>query len=103
MTQSSIPLEVMDLLHFLNQKRLNIATAFKADRGSITRQEFESCLKTIGYVTNKLIALEDALSTTIQNKQSSISLDKLAQFASKFSQQSSHKTQITQQMARDMY
>ncbi len=70
------PLEIMELITFMRQQNLNMASVFKVtQRGLISRQEFENALRDVGFKSRDLMKLIEALDT--KGTRMSVSLDRL--------------------------
>ena len=59
-----IPLEIVELLHFMRHNKLTMPQVFKTtQRGLITRQEFETCLVQVGFKARDMLKLIELLDT----------------------------------------
>jgi Ca2+-binding EF-hand superfamily protein len=93
-------LEILELLNYMRQSNLNMASIFKAtQRGLISRQEFENALRDVGFQSRDMTKLIEALDT--KGTRMSVSLDRLQEFMSKGAGRA--PSNMTAQMAREQY
>lgn len=97
--KGSVPLDVIDLIHYLRSNQLNIQSIFKtSQKGFISKGEFEISLKDAGFVPKDMSKLIQALDT--KGTRISVSLDKFNEYMKKLAPEG---RTMTPQMARDRY